>query len=63
MQQGTENNYKAILLGDIDRGGGLEMIVDDIVKYCVIYKSRQSPAIISRAYWLKHVKCKRWKGK
>lgn len=50
MQQGTENNYKAILLGDIDRGGGLKMIVDDIVKYCVIYKSRQSPAIISRAY-------------
>ena len=50
MQQGTENNYKAILLADIDRGGGLKMIIDDIVKYCVIYKSRESPAKISRAY-------------
>jgi len=42
MQQGTENNYKAILLGDIDHGQGLKMIVDDVVKYCVIYKSRES---------------------
>lgn len=29
MQQGTENNYKAVLLGDIDHGEGLKMILDD----------------------------------
>lgn len=50
MQQGTENNYKAILLGDIDPGEDLRIIVEDIVNHCVIYQSRESPATISRAY-------------
>lgn len=29
MQQGTENNYEAVLLGDIDHGVGLKMILGD----------------------------------
>lgn len=59
MQQGTENNYKVIFLGDIDYGGGgLKTIIDDIIKYCGIYRCRESPEVISRAYCLKHVKCK-----
>lgn len=49
-EQGTENNYMVILLGNIDHGGGVKMIVDDILKYCVIYKRRESPAMISRSY-------------
>lgn len=48
MEQGTENNYKAIVLGDIDHGRGLKMTVDDIVKWCVIYI--ENPTIVSRAY-------------
>lgn len=38
--------------GDIDHGRGLKTVVDDIVKYCVIYI--ENPTRVSRAYWLKH---------
>lgn len=48
MEQGTENNHEAILLGDIDHGRGLKMTVDDTVKCCVIYI--ENPTIVSRAY-------------
>lgn len=50
MQQGTENNSKAVVSGNTDHEGDFQMIVEDIVKYSVIYQSGESPATISRAY-------------